>query len=148
MIAAGAATKTPVAFCKDVAGITSIPSPVIPTSDSTSAIAAGLAQLPAIETSLGKISAKASAAGAMKTPFAAAYKVIASQVQKESADLSSLKTQATQLITLLDESSANSSSAIVKLAGYYASALVASTTAATYLTINRPAVIKTCGAGA
>jgi hypothetical protein len=137
---AGAAGKTS-KFCKDVEGVTVVLSPSMPHSDSTSAIASAVAELPGDVTALKKIHTKLNGAAADAPSAAVAILVrdAATAVSHEITALNAVTNDATAVIL-----SPTSSSAILTLARSLVAAYSAAASANAYLTSDRPAVIQTC----
>jgi hypothetical protein len=137
---AGASGKT-AAFCKDVASVSVVPTPSLPTSDSLSAIATAVAKLPSDVSALKKLHAKllTVASVAPSSTLADVYRDAATSVTKEVTALNAASNEEPALLT-----NPKSSAAIMALAKDLISAFSAAAAANTYLTVDRTLVNSAC----
>jgi hypothetical protein len=135
------ASGKPAAFCKDVEGVTIVPSPPLPSSDSLNDIASAVSKLPSDVTSLKKIHTKLSAAAATapSPALAGVLRDAATSVAKET----------TALDGAVDEESAvlfdpKNSLAVMALARDLIAAFSAAGAANAYLTVGRATITGVC----
>lgn len=136
---ASAANTT--AFCKDVATITKVPTPTLPTSNSLSAIAKAVSLLPTDVTTLDKLQTQlaAGAAAAPSSALASVYRVAATQVNNEGSDVSSIIKDERALLT-----SPKNYSFELALVSDLISATTAAATANAYLSVDHASVLRAC----
>ena|GEM_PF-4170380 len=139
-VPAGAAANT-ATFCKDVATVTKVPSPRLPTSSAHSAIANAVALLPTDITTLNKLHARlvAGAEVAPSSSLANTYRVAATQVNNKSSDVTRIIKDERAVLT-----SPKSYSAELALVTDLISATSAAATANAYFAANHASIVKAC----
>jgi hypothetical protein len=137
---ASASAKT-ATFCKDVAGVTVVPTPSLPANDSLSAIATAVAKLPSDVSALKKIHAKllAAVAVAPSSTLAGVYRDAAASVTKEMTALNAAGKDEQALLA-----DPKSSAVVMALAKDLITAFSAAAAADTYLTVDRSLVGAAC----
>lgn len=137
---AGATSKT-ATFCKDLRGVTAIPSPGLPNSDSFSAIASAVSKLPDDVTALKKIHIKliAAVAAAPNPVLAGELRVAVGSVAKESTAITGVMSEEVAVFA-----NPKSSSNVIALARDLIAATSAAATANAYLAVGHPMVTEAC----
>lgn len=135
------ATSKTATFCRDVRGVNVIPSPELPSNDSSSAIASAVSKLPGDVTTLKKIHAKlmAAAAAAPSAVLAGVLRIAADSVSKESTAITGVMSEEAAVFA-----DPKSSSSVIALARDLTAATSAAATANAYLAVEHPMIAEVC----